>query len=171
MSQRTIAVVPFDPSWARLFDEERQALDAIVAPDARIHHIGSTSVTGLAAKPVIDILIELRAVEALDALDDQFRSLGYEPRGENGIPGRRYFVKGSPDRTHQIHAFRAGSPDVVRHLALRDHLRAHDDERDAYALVKLQAAAQCGNDIHRYVALKDSFVKQLEARALAALAP
>lgn len=170
MNQRTVTVVPFDASWAGLFEEERRALQPIVGGDARIHHIGSTSVAGLAAKPIIDILIEVREVESLDSLDAQFRALGYEPRGEYGIPGRRYFIKGAPERTHHIHAFRTDSHDVRRHLAFRDHLRSHDGDRDAYAAVKRQAAAACDNDIPRYVALKNDVVKQLEAKALAALA-
>jgi GrpB-like predicted nucleotidyltransferase (UPF0157 family) len=77
------------------------------------------------------------------------------------------FLKGSPKRTHQIHAFAAGSHDVLRHLAVRDYLRGHPDECLAYAQVKLKAAADCGNDIHRYVALKGDFVSPLEVRALA----
>ncbi|MFY9510835.1 MAG: GrpB family protein [Rubrivivax sp.] len=164
---RTIEVVSFDESWTRQFETEAWLLEALLRGESRIHHIGSTSVPGLAAKPIVDILIEIDDVARLDAFGERFRSLGYEPRGENGIPGRRYFVKGSPERTHQIHAFTTGSHDALRHLAVRDYLRGHPDECQAYAQVKLKAAAVCGNDIHRYVALKSGFLSSLEMRALA----
>ena len=164
---RTIEVVPYNESWARLFETEARLLEAILDGNSRIHHIGSTSVRGVAAKPIIDILIELPDVALLDALGDRFRSLGYEPRGENEIAGRRYFVKDAPERTHQSHAFATGSHDALRHLAVRDYLRRHPDECLTYAQVKSKAAADCGDDIHRYVALKGDFVSSLEVRALA----
>jgi GrpB-like predicted nucleotidyltransferase (UPF0157 family) len=169
LSKRTIEIEAFSPMWAAMFEHERKALQDILDPDARIHHIGSTSVSGLAAKPIIDILLEVPQVEPLDSLTAAFRGLGYEPRGENGIPGRRYFVKGSLERTHHVHAFRTGSHDVDRHLALRDFLRTDAGARDAYADVKRRAAAECGNDIQAYVALKDAFLRLLEAHALASV--
>jgi GrpB-like predicted nucleotidyltransferase (UPF0157 family) len=167
LDKRTIEIAPFSPLWAGMFAHEQKALAGLLGPDARIHHIGSTAVWGLAAKPVIDILVEVPYVERLDSHTRAFRELGYESRGENGIPGRRYFVKGLSERTHQVHAFRTGSHDVRRHLALRDFLRANDEIRDAYAVVKHHAVAECGNDIHAYVALKNDFVRLLEAQALA----
>ena len=160
--------MPFSALWAGMFVHEQMALAAFLGPDANIHHIGSTAVPGLAAKPIIDILVAVPSVERLDSQIIDFRALGYEPRGENGIPGRRYFVKGTPERTHHVHAFRSGSHDVRRHLALRDFLRANDEVRDAYAVVKRRAVAECGNDIQAYLALKNDFVRLLEAQALAA---
>jgi len=169
LSKRTVEIVPFNPLWPTMFEHERQALATILGTGARIHHIGSTSVRGLASKPIIDILVEVPNVESLDSQTGAFCGLGYVPRGENGIPGRRYFVKGSWERTHHVHAYCTGSHDVLRHLALRDFLRANTEARDAYAAVKLRAAAECGNDSHTYAALKDEFVRELEARALDAL--
>ena len=166
LSNRTIEIVPFSPLWADMFVREQKVLAGILGPTAHIHHIGSTAVWGLAAKPIIDILVEVPSVEQLDSQTREFRALGYEPRGENGIPGRRYFVKGSPGRTHQVHAFPSESHDVRRHLALRDFLRTNDEARDAYAAVKYHAVAECCNDIHAYVALKSDFVRLLEAQAL-----
>ena len=95
LDKRAIEIVPFSPLWAGMFVHEQNALANILGPDAHIHHIGSTAVWGLAAKPIIDILVEVPCVERLDSQTTAFRELGYEPRGENGIPGRRYFVKGS----------------------------------------------------------------------------
>ncbi len=132
-----------------------------------IHHIGSTSVPNLISKPIIDILIEVNDLAQLDMLPDKFFALGYESRGENGIAGRRYFVKGYPERTHQIHAFKAKSHDVTRHLAVRDYLRTNPDACIQYAEIKRNAVARCENDIHKYVAFKSEFVSCLEVDALA----
>ncbi|NKI94210.1 GrpB family protein [Rhizobacter sp. SG703] len=170
LNKRFMQIAPYNPLWQTMFEHERQALESVLGLHARIHHIGSTSVFGLAAKPVIDVLVEVSRVERLDSLTAAFLGIGYEPRGENGIPERRYFVKGSSKRTHQVHAFRTGSHDVRRHLALRDFLRANSEARDAYAAVKRRAAADCGNDVHAYTRLKDEFVRLLEARALACAA-
>lgn len=159
--------MPFDPSWADDFEAEKRVLAALLGAQAQIHHIGSTAVPGLCAKPIIDILVEVPDVARLDALHDALRTLGYQARGENGIAGRRYFVKGAPQRTHHLHAFRAGSPHAIRHLALRDWLQRHPEACQAYAAAKRQAAAACGGDAHRYVALKDEAVKALVALAMA----
>lgn len=171
MTTRVVTIVPFDPAWTTAFQAEKQALAALLGAQAHIHHIGSTAVPGLCAKPIIDILIEVPDVAPLDALAEGFRALGYQPRGENGIAGRRYFVKGAPQRTHHVHAFAVGSPEVIRHLALRDFLRQQPEARDAYAKAKQQAAAACGGDTRRYVALKDAAVKALETQALARQQP
>ncbi|MCA0174975.1 MAG: GrpB family protein [Proteobacteria bacterium] len=170
MAARVVSVVPFDPSWAGHFEAERLALAARLGAQAQIHHIGSTAVPGLCAKPIIDIVVEVPDVAQLDALQDALRALGYQARGENGIESRRYFVKGVPQRTHHLHAFTAGSPHVVCHLALRDWLRRDPEARATYAATKQRVAAACGGDPHRYVALKDDAVKVLVASALAASA-
>ena len=97
-----IEVLPYDPEWPELYASEKEALlgkfGRIVE---NIYHIGSTAVEGLAAKPIIDILLETSSLEKLDGLDDEFESLAYEAMGEFGISGRRYFRKGGIERTHQ----------------------------------------------------------------------
>lgn len=167
MSLRVIEVVPYRPQWPALFEQEAAALRHALGEVAhRIHHIGSTSVPGLAAKPIIDILLEVTSLEALDALNPQMRALGYEPRGEFGIPRRRYFPKGEADRTHQIHAFVTGDEHVVRHLAFREYLRAYPETAKEYGELKKAVALECQNDIERYCDGKDAYVKAVEARAL-----
>ncbi len=122
---------------------------------------------GLAAKPIIDLMLEVQSVSELDEHNAAFESLGYEVMGEFGIPGRRYFRKGRKLRTHQIHAFKVGSLHVARHLAFCDYLRSHPAVRKAYGQLKLQVARECENDIDRYCDGKDGFVKKHEALALA----
>ncbi|PVY83966.1 GrpB protein [Pantoea ananatis] len=92
---------------------------------------------------------------------------GYQPRGENGIPGRRYFTKGVQARTHQIHAFLPGNPHIIRHLAFRDYLRHFPAIRHEYAAVKYAAQRACQGDMKIYCALKHDFIQFHQQRALA----
>lgn len=171
MSLRTVEVVPYDSRWPLLFEDEAMLLHrALGGVAVQVHHIGSTAVPGLAAKPIIDILLEVTSLDALDALNDAMRAIGYEPRGELGIPRRRYFPKGGLDRTHQIHAFAVGDEHVARHLAFRDYLRAHPETAREYGELKMAVARECANDIERYCDGKDAYVKAVEARALQAYA-
>ena len=164
---RKIEVVDYNPEWPVAFEQEREQILPI-APGLiiEVHHIGSTSVPELAAKPIIDMLLEVKEIAALDAHNAAFEALGYEALGEFGILGRRYFRKGGDDRTHQIHAFESGSDGWLRHIAFRDYLRAHPEVREAYAAVKREAAAQCNHDIYAYMDHKDAFVKAAEQDAL-----
>ncbi len=104
---RILTVVDYDEMWPTLFENERTLLQMTLGKViSRIHHIGSTSVPGLSAKPVIDILIEVANLEELDSLNQAMEGVGYTVRGENGILNRRYFTKGGNQRSHHIHAFK-----------------------------------------------------------------
>ena len=132
------------------------------------YHIGSTAVPGLAAKPIIDLMVVVRDVTLVDALAGRFEALGYELLGELGIAGRRYLRKGGAERSHQIHIFNLKCEHhIVRHLALRDYLRAYPTVAETYAQLKRKLAAQYPYDIEGYCAGKDSLVKELERKALA----
>ena len=162
-----VEVVPYNPSWPTQFEAEAQALRTLLGGGIEnIHHIGSTSVPGLAAKPIIDIILEVNEISTLDAMKMKFENLGYEVMGEYGIPRRRYFRKGGARRTHHIHAFASGDNHVARHLAFRDYLRAHPTVAKEYAEVKQLAAERSNNDIEDYCDAKDPFVKEHEAKAL-----
>ena len=165
---RRIEIAPYDPAWRELFEIERQLIsEALGAIALDVHHIGSTSVPGLAAKPIIDIILEVSSLEDLDQRESALASLGYESKGEYGIERRRFFPKGGGERTHHIHAFKAGDPHVVRHLAFRDYLRAHPAISREYEALKTRVAASCNNDIDTYCDGKDSFIKDHERLALA----
>jgi GrpB-like predicted nucleotidyltransferase (UPF0157 family) len=168
MQKRIIEVVDYDPQWAEAYRTESAAIQhALKDLDVRIHHIGSTSVPGLMAKPVIDILIEATDVAVLDCYDEAMRAIGYIPKGEFGITGRRFYLKGLYDRTHHIHAFNRGTPDVIRHLAFRDYLIAHPDIAIEYGVLKAEMADMCNNDNDTYCDGKADFVKKQEIKALA----
>jgi GrpB-like predicted nucleotidyltransferase (UPF0157 family) len=162
-----IEVVPYNPLWPIKFETECSAIwcalgDILV----NVHHIGSTAVAGLAAKPVIDIILEVRSLKELDESTTKMEFLGYEALGEFGIPGRRYFRKGGSNRTHQVHSFRIGDDNIFRHLAFRDYLNYFSDARLAYEALKIRLASDCDNDLAIYCDGKDAFVKLHEAKAI-----
>lgn len=164
-----VRVVPYSPRWPEAYAAEAAAIrEALAGILVEIHHIGSTAVEGLAAKPIIDILPVVTDIEAVDGRNDRFAALGYECMGVFGIPGRRYFRKGGEERTHQIHIFaQDNQKDILRHLAVRDYLRAHPDAAAAYGRLKQELAAAFPEDIEGYCDGKDAFVQKLEADALA----
>ncbi|MCL9783614.1 GrpB family protein [Vibrio sp. S4M6] len=168
MSLRVVEVIEHNDEWQRNFNQEKSLLSGVLEASnvAQIHHIGSTSVEGLCAKPIIDILLEVHSLEELDANTKEMESLGYEAKGEFGIEGRRYFQKSAEKRTHQVHAFLLDSRQAKRHLAFRDYLRAFPDIASEYGRIKKEAAAMCQNDIEVYMDYKDGFIKEHEAKAL-----
>ena len=165
---RKIVVVDHRPEWAQAYAREAERIAAILGDNlVSIHHIGSTSVPGLAAKPIIDILPVVRDIAAVDLCNAAFAALGYTAMGEFGIPGRRYFHKGGDERTHHVHIFAADNRAAIeRHLAVPAYLRAHPDEARAYGNLKKALAARFPCDWEGYCDGKDAFVQALEKRAL-----
>jgi GrpB-like predicted nucleotidyltransferase (UPF0157 family)/ribosomal protein S18 acetylase RimI-like enzyme len=165
---RVVEVAPYDAQWPARFAHEAAAVraalgDAVVA----IEHVGSTSVPGLAAKPVIDMMPLLRDIRDANKGIAAMAASGYIPRGEFGLPGRSYFVKGSAHaRLVHCHAYAFDHPEVERHLAFRDYLRTHAAARRAYAALKIELAQKHPTDIVAYMDGKDGLIKQLEAEAL-----
>lgn len=169
MSIRIIEVVDYQLKWAADFDSEKLSLHRVLGSCAlSIEHMGSTAVVGLAAKPVIDILIEVSSLAAIDTHQSAMELLGYSAKGENGIAGRRYYQKGGKCRTHHIHAFELGDENLIRHRAFRDYLIAHPEIAAEYGYLKKAAALQCGNDSVLYAALKNSFIQKHEKLAMSA---
>jgi GrpB-like predicted nucleotidyltransferase (UPF0157 family) len=164
---RTVVICDYDADWQSRYQREASALhSALGSIITGCHHIGSTAIAGLAAKPVIDILLEVSDLGLLDIRADAIKALGYEARGENGISGRRFYQKGGDERSHHIHAFQGGVPDVHRHLCFRDYLKAHPEDALAYAELKRDLASRFHEEPERYVAAKAVYVRQLEQRAL-----
>lgn len=167
--QRVI-VVPHDPSWAAEFAREsRQVELALGDVLLAIHHIGSTAIPGIHAKPIIDMLAVVSDLARLDGQDAALQALGYEVKGEFGIPGRRYYRKDDSTgrRTHHLHAFQVGSPQIERHLAFRDFLIAHLEWAEKYGALKRRLAEAHPTDRNAYMDGKDGFVKEMDVRAAA----
>ncbi|WOD38212.1 GrpB family protein [Nodosilinea sp. E11] len=164
-----VQVHPPNPQWPQAFAAEAAQVALALSDNViQVHHIGSTAILGIYAKPVIDLLVEVNQVERVDAHNDAMVALGYSALGEYGIAGRRYFRKesGQGDRTHHVHTFQVGSAEVVRHLAFRDFMIAHPNCAQQYSDLKRQLAAQYVHDIEGYMDGKDKFVKMMEQRAL-----
>ncbi|SEA98893.1 GrpB domain, predicted nucleotidyltransferase, UPF0157 family [Thalassobacillus cyri] len=165
---RKVEVVDYNKLWPEEFKKEAESLRTIMESILmNIHHIGSTSVAGLPAKPVIDIMPVVKKIEHVDPYNEAMEAIGYEAKGEHGIPSRRFFKKGGDDRTHHVHVFESGSPDIERHLAFRDYMRSHPEEAEAYGQLKIDLARKSPTDIQAYMDGKDSFIKDRERRALA----
>lgn len=164
-----VVVIPHNPNWPADFAAEADRIQSALREVAMVvHHIGSTAVPGICAKPIIDILLEVNDIQTLDLRSKNVVDLGYEAKGEFGIPGRRYFRKDSIQgtRTHQIHAFEKGSPHIGRHLAFRDYLIAFPTIARSYGLLKQRLAAAHSDNLDAYIAGKNSFIKIHEARAI-----
>lgn len=169
MSIRVCESPPSD-GWARAFAAESAARASVLDGQSfELHHIGSTAIRGIWAKPIIDMLLVIPSLAELDASAGRLVLAGYEAKGEFGIPGRRYFRKSSADRirTHHLHAFAAGSPHVTRHLAFRDYMNEHPAAARAYSALKRELAAAHSEEMDACIAGKNGFVRSHEAQALA----
>lgn len=164
-----VEVVPPDPAWQKAFQTESKQLALVMGENiVTIHHIGSTAIPGIYAKPVIDFLIEAKSITKIDKQNTAMAAIGYEAMGEFGLPGRRYFRKNrSPEvRTHNVHIYEVGSSEIIRHLAFRDYMIAHPDAAQQYSELKRQLVKQYPHDIKGYMDGKDEFVKIMEKKAL-----
>lgn len=162
-------VRPYDPAWARAFERESGALrECLGATLVAVHHIGSTAIPGLAAKPIIDILGEVTALDGLDARNAALEQLGYQVRGAYGIEGRRYFSKPASKGALGVHAhlFQRGSAHIVRHLCFRDYLRIKPELAREYGALKFALADAEGVLVADYVERKAAFVQRVERLAL-----
>ncbi|KGX87659.1 GrpB family protein [Pontibacillus marinus] len=164
---RKVIVESYNEDWVHKFNEEKNLLHHIFGDElVAIHHIGSTSVPGLSAKPIIDVMPVAKNIRHIDHYNEAMKDIGYEPMGEFGIKNRRFFRKGGEDRSHHIHVFEEGSPDVDRHLAFRDYLRKHDHVAKEYGELKEKLAKQYPHDMEAYIAGKEQLVKDIEQKAL-----
>ena len=168
---RPVALSPHDPQWTARAGALIEALQA-AAPDAltALHHIGSTAVPGLAAKPVIDLLGETEGLAAIGAARPALEALGWRWRGENGAAGRRYFTMDDPEtgeRSAHLHVHAAGDPMIPWHLAFRDRLRAEPETAAAYGREKARCAALHPGDSGAYAACKKAWTDRVAGEAVA----
>lgn len=158
-----------DPHWPTRAAEEIAIWSNVLGNTLiACHHIGSTSVPDLAAKPVIDLLPVVTSLSALSANAPALVTKGYEAMGAFGLKGRLYFRKSTPTGTRliQAHAYAEDDPSITRHLAFRDLLRADTAIRQSYEDIKRHADLSCKGDINTYMDLKDPWIKKHEQIAL-----
>lgn len=164
MTQK-IEVVPYDPAWPQLFEEEAAKIKQALGNNcSAVHHIGSTAVPGLCAKPKIDIIAVVK--DMAHSIQD-LEKIAYEYRGEFNIPLHLGFRKRPPLTNVNLHVFEEGNPEVELNLLFRDYLRAHPEALQEYAALKLKLVRQ--EDSHKiiqgpfkgYTLEKDAFIKKI----------
>lgn len=168
---RRIEVVAPDPRWPALAKAEAARFASALAGDSRllaVHHIGSTAVPGLAAKPTLDLLPVVSDLACVEEARAALEALGYQWRGESGIAHRRYFTRSAPDgaRLAHVHCFAVGDQAIREHLAFRDYLRSHPEVANAYAAIKLECARAHPEDGAAYTDRKAPFVEHTLGEAL-----
>ncbi|MEP6064726.1 MAG: GrpB family protein [Paracoccaceae bacterium] len=163
-------LAPPDPDWPTIAASEIAQWHKVCGLGLmKVHHIGSTSVPGLPAKPIIDLLPVFKDDGSIDCVRDQLESFGYEWMGEFGLPGRRYCRKDDPDtgkRIFHAHAYEVGHEGVLRHLAFRDALRKNASMRAAYTSVKAACAERHPDGGAQYSGCKSDWISKAEALAL-----
>jgi len=164
--KRRVEVVSYNSNWKKMYKEESEKIKNILNDIIiDIHHIGSTAIPGIKAKPVIDILVEVKDIEAVDQYNHEMEELGYEVMGEYGIPKRRFFRKGGNKRTHHIHIFQAGNEEIERHINFKEYLITHPDKRREYSKLKEKLANKYTYDVESYTNGKSDFIKEIDRKA------
>lgn len=166
--QRLVEIVEYDPNWPKQFEQEAIELKKGFGNNLiAIHHVGSTAVRGLAAKPIIDMLPVVHDIAAVDELNPQMGKLGYGAFGEYGLPGRRYFRKLEGHRhLFHLHTYKSDNPEILRHLVFRDYLRAHPKIASEYGALKIELAQKFKHDPEAYQEGKHDWIQKMEKQAL-----
>jgi GrpB-like predicted nucleotidyltransferase (UPF0157 family) len=166
-----ISLVDYDPAWPVLFEREHSRIAAALGDTAlRIEHTGSTSVPGLAAKPIIDITLIVPNSGDETAYVPQLEAAGYVLRIREPDWHEHRVLKG-PDTDVNLHVFSAGSPELERMVGFRDWLRGHEDDRALYERTKRALAARTWRHIQHYADAKTDVVEEIIARAGLPAAP
>ncbi|MDQ0350376.1 GrpB-like predicted nucleotidyltransferase (UPF0157 family) [Alkalibacillus filiformis] len=161
-----VRLADYNENWPKMFEAEAEYLETIFRDEViRFEHFGSTSVKGMKAKPVIDMMCIVKNIEKIDSFNRHMDSLGYDVAGEWGIVGRRLFRKGGENRTHHIHFYQFDHPEIERHLVFRDYLRVHPQEANRYSRFK-EDLAKCYDTTNGYSLAKKKFVSEMEQKAL-----
>ena len=164
VEQRHVELVPHNPAWSQQADQEISSfLEGLSFPIIGIYHIGSTSIRGINAKPILDFVMEVESLEDVLQSIEEFEALGYENRGEYGIPGRQFFTKDTNDeRSHHLHVFEKGHPDIERHTIFRDYLRANPDAAREYEKLKEKLAKLFPKQSGNYTEAKSDFILSMD---------
>ncbi|MBR3743250.1 MAG: GrpB family protein [Clostridia bacterium] len=167
MVTKHVVVLPYDEQWKQDFlmikDELITALGQLAM---RIDHVGSTSVEGLSAKPIIDIDVVIKDYTVLEEVVSALGVIGYRHEGNLGITGREAFKYDGKEhlRKHHLYVCPEDSPELKRHIAFRDYLRTHPDAVREYSRIKEEGAKRYPYDIERYIEHKSPFIEIIYAK-------
>ncbi len=164
--KRRLGVVSYNPNWKDMYKEESEKIKNVLSNIIiDIHHIGSTAIPGIKAKPVIDILVEAKDIEGVDQYNHKMKEFGYEAMGEYGIPKRRFFRRGGNKRTHHVHIFQVGNEEIERHINFKEYLISHPDKGQEYSKLKEKLVNKYTYDVENYTNGKSDFIKEIDKKA------
>ena len=165
--KKHVVVEPYNEAWKTDFIAIKDELEPVLEGLAlQIEHVGSTSVEGLAAKPIIDIDVVIRDREDLSTVISALQTLGYTHEGDQGIPGREAFKYTGKEhlRKHHLYVCAQDAAELKRHIAFRDYLRSHPDVVAEYSRIKEEGAKLYPWDIDRYIEHKSPFIESIYKR-------
>jgi GrpB-like predicted nucleotidyltransferase (UPF0157 family) len=168
LKKDTVRLVPHNPIWKDLFQKEKELLLATFPGQIlKVSHGGSTAIPDIPAKPLIDIFAVVPSLQVAEDMRGQLEGLGYEYRGEEGIPERRFYAKGDREkRSHNLHLVEETSNEWKNHLLIKNYYLKHPEAALAYAELKEKLAKQFPDDRVAYRGGKDAYIKQVIQRAV-----
>ncbi|MDF2548897.1 MAG: hypothetical protein K0R93_3795 [Anaerosolibacter sp.] len=164
MKTKRVIVVPYDPKWNEEFQKLKSYLEkALENSIVAIEHVGSTSVEGLSAKPIIDIDVIIESYDRFEDVKSRLESSGYYHEGDLGIKDREAFAYSEKQGVmeHHLYVCPRNSNELKRHIAFRDYLRAHKEDKKKYSEIKLQAAIKYPTDIDHYMEAKNPCIAEI----------
>ena len=167
LSQDKVKVVPYDPAWRVFYQAEAERVcEALRGKVVAVEHAGSTSVEGLDAKPIIDLMVAIESLASAEEFQPALAELGYEFRPEDDVPGRLFFARGPRDnRTHHLSLTELDGEFWRVQLLFRDHLRTHPETVEAYRRLKRELAAEYPDARPAYTAAKGEFILRILEQA------
>lgn len=164
MRTKKVVVVPYNEKWPEEFEKIRLEISQALGDlSLSIEHVGSTSVYGLWAKPIIDMDVVISDNSVLPKVIEKLKEIGYEYEGNLGIEGREAFrYEDKPElMMHHLYVCPKDSPELKRHIIFRDYLRTHPDAVEEYSKVKREGAKLYSEDIDSYIEYKSSVIEKI----------
>ena len=164
----SILLEPYNERWKHTYEKMKNIIETIIGDNAiSIHHIGSTSIPGILAKPVIDILAIVRDLNILDNSNSEFEKNEFIPKGENGTIGRRYFIRRENGiRIAHLHCHESNHPDIKGHFLFQKYLIKHPMVAEEYSKLKSMLAEKHRDDRLSYTNSKSDFIRTIIEKAL-----
>ena len=167
LKRGTVKLSSYNDEWPKIFEREKVLLSSALGDLViDIQHIGSTSIPGMPSKPIIDMMASIPDFRSIDKYIQPLKKLGYEDRGQQGVPDRHIFVKGDEARrTHHLNLTERDSSFWKEHVLFLDYLRTHKEAVDEYAKLKTELAKSFPDDRNSYASAKAEFVKKIVEKA------